>query len=280
MEKVKNKKEMKKSKGIEGMTGFKIFNAAAFLFMVIINIFANLLPLNNVSTGKVSDSYPNLFAPAGFTFAVWILIYLLLAAFILYQIGLFHGDNEDGKNEIVKKISWYFIISSLANAAWIFAWHYRRIPLSVLFMLILWICLAQITGIMAEEEFSPKENIMLKLPFSIYFGWVTVAALANIVVLFVSLGWSGWGISQQTWTVIALLIGVMITALITLKNKDIAYGFTAIWAYAGILARHLSPSGFHGQYPVVIITAILCLAVLALTVLFVWAAKKKHPVKL
>lgn len=280
MEKVKNMKEMKNSKGIEGMTGFKILNAAAFLIMVFVSILANFLPLNNVNTANVPGSYPNLFAPAGFTSAIWILIYLLLAAFILYQIGLFRGDNDADKNEIVKKVSWYFIISSLANAAWVFARHYQRIPISFLFILILWICLAQIVGIMTEEEFSRKEKIMLKLPFSIYFGWVTVAALNNVVVLFVSLGWSGWGISQQTWTVIVLLLGVMITALITLKNKDIAYGFTAIWAYAGILARHLSQNGFHGQYPVIIITAILCLAVLALAVLFVWAAKKKHPVKL
>ncbi len=29
-------------------------------------------------TGELSDRYPNLFVPAGFTFAIWGLIYLLL----------------------------------------------------------------------------------------------------------------------------------------------------------------------------------------------------------
>jgi len=36
----------------------------------------------------VSDSYPNLFAPAGLTFAIWGVIYLALAGYVLYQFGL------------------------------------------------------------------------------------------------------------------------------------------------------------------------------------------------
>nr|WP_319488832.1 tryptophan-rich sensory protein [uncultured Caproiciproducens sp.] len=277
---IKNATQTKTVKNVKGLTSLKILNTVTFLFMVLVNVLANTLPLNNANTGQVSDSYPNLFAPAAFTFAIWGLIYFLLALFLLYQWGLFNGSNDTRKNEIVKKISRYFILSSLANAAWIFAWHSHRIPLSVLFMLILLACLAAIAGILTKEEFSLKEIILMRLPFSIYFGWVTVAALANIVVLFVSLGWSGWGGPEQFRTAIMLMLGLIIGVWIMMKNKDIAYGLTVIWAYAGILVKHLSANGFQGQYHAIVITTSICIAVLALTVLFVWAAKKTHPLKL
>lgn len=60
-----------------------------FLGMIVVNMLANILPINGVTTGQVSDSYPNLFAPVGITFAIWGLIYLLLAGYTLYQLGFF-----------------------------------------------------------------------------------------------------------------------------------------------------------------------------------------------
>jgi hypothetical protein len=46
------------------------------------------------------------------------------------------------------------------------------------------------------------------------------------------------------------------------KDKNIAYGLVLIWAYLGILLKHLSAGGFGGQYPSVIVTVIACLALL------------------
>ena len=66
-------------------TLMKIFAAAAYLAMVAVNFLANSLPINNRSTGEISDAYPNLFAPAGLAFSIWGLIYLLLGVFVLYQ---------------------------------------------------------------------------------------------------------------------------------------------------------------------------------------------------
>jgi hypothetical protein len=42
--------------------------------MIVLNVLANALPLGGRTTGEISDAYPNLFAPAGYTFAIWGLI--------------------------------------------------------------------------------------------------------------------------------------------------------------------------------------------------------------
>ncbi|MGL4282813.1 hypothetical protein [Eubacterium aggregans] len=56
----------------------KMFVGLSFLAMIIINMLAVLLPINGISTGAVSDAYPNLFAPAGITFSIWSVICLFL----------------------------------------------------------------------------------------------------------------------------------------------------------------------------------------------------------
>lgn len=61
-------------------TPIKITVAVTYLIMVIVNALANILPINGIDTGAISDSYPNLFAPAGLTFSIWGVIYLLLLA--------------------------------------------------------------------------------------------------------------------------------------------------------------------------------------------------------
>ena len=76
----------------------KILTIVTFIAMVVVNFLANRLPINNRSTGAISNAYPNLFAPAGLTFSIWGLIYLLLAGYLLYQFISF-GMKKDQKKE-------------------------------------------------------------------------------------------------------------------------------------------------------------------------------------
>ena len=106
-----------------------LFVVITFIIMVTVNALSALLPINGITPGEVSDSYPNLFAPAGITFSIWSLIYLLLAAYTLYQLCLFRGKEKKINESLLHKTGIVFSISSLVNAAWIFSWHYRIIPL-------------------------------------------------------------------------------------------------------------------------------------------------------
>ena len=63
-----------------------ILNLFGFIGTVVVNTLAVTLPLNDKTTQQLSDQYPNLFVPAGLTFSIWGLIYILLAIFIVYQL--------------------------------------------------------------------------------------------------------------------------------------------------------------------------------------------------
>lgn len=233
----------------------KIIATIMYFAMVVVNYLANGLPLNNRSTGQISNDYPNLFAPAGLAFSIWGLIYLLLLGYVIYQFA-----NKDQKiEEAIKKINPLFIATCIANIFWIFAWHYDVIWLSVLIMLALLFLLIKIADIINKEQFKGWGKLFIYLPFSIYFGWITVATIANITIFLVSINWNGFGVADYIWTSVILLVGATIGTTRMQKDKNIAYGLVLVWAYLGILLKHLSAEGFGGKYPSVIATVIICL---------------------
>lgn len=262
-------KSNRQSRGLSAVT------ALAFIVMVAANGLANALPINGLQTGQVSDAYPNLFAPAGLTFAIWGLIYLLLGLYTLYQLGFFRrkSDSEPGfPEERVQKI---FAFSSLCNTAWIFAWHYRLIPLSLALIAGILVCLVLINKMLREAPLSDREKVFVRLPFSVYFGWITVATIANATTMLVDRGWSGLGLSQSAWAVIILLVGMLIGTATTLRNRSAAYGLVLIWAYGGIWLKHSSESGFAGQYPSVIGTTLLCIGIFAASQVYLFFKARK-----
>lgn len=241
-------------------TLIKISTLVSYLVMVGVNYLAVTLPLAGRDTGEISDNYPNLFAPAGYAFSIWSLIYTLLLIYVIYQF-------REGSNVLVSRVNKIFILNGLLNAAWIFAWHYDLIWLSVLIMLGILITLIKIADTFRGKQLTPKEKWFVRLPFSIYFGWITVATIANITIFLVSIGWNGFGLSDVFWTVVVLLVGAAIGIWRAIHDRNIPYCLVLVWAYGAILAKHLSASAFAGSYPAVIYTASLCILLFALTVI-------------
>lgn len=248
-------------------TWIKISVIITYIAMVVTNALANILPINGLTTGEVSDSFENLFAPAGLTFSIWGLIYLLLGLYSLYQAGLFRYNNRRAK--LLNSIGIIFSISSIANAAWIFSWHYKVLSLSIVLILVILISLITIVKKINKEKLFMKEKLFISLPFSIYFGWITVATIANITAFLVDIGWNRFGLSEVFWTVTIIIIGAIIGILTILRNRDFAYGLVIIWAYAGILIKHLSESGFNSMYPSIIWTVIGSIVIVSLVDIFV-----------
>jgi hypothetical protein len=176
-------------------------------------------------------------------------------------------------DSLMNKVGVVFSISSIANTLWIFSWHYRIILLSMVLMFFIFVCLAIIVNAIRKESMSTKEKVFVKLPFSIYFGWITVAMIANVTTLLVSVGWNGFGLSQAVWAVAIIAIGAIIGIITILRNKDYPYGLVILWAYTGIVIKHVSAKGFNGMYPAVIITTIA--AMVLVVVAEVIAATKK-----
>jgi translocator protein len=217
---------------------FPALNSVGLALMLTLNALANALPINGVTTGAVSDRYDNLFVPASLTFAIWGLIYLLLTAFVIYEWVAARKDD----NAFSSRIGIWFFISCVANAGWILAWHYEMLPLTLLIMLVLLGCLLAIyvrLGIGIRQA-RRSELLLVHVPFSVYLGWVTVATIANVAALLVSIGWGGWGLSPQLWTTAVIAVGTGIALAMAMRRRDIYFCLVFDWALLGILMKRLA----------------------------------------
>ncbi len=240
----------------------KVTVLVSFIIMVAVNALANTLPLNGVMTGAVADRYQNLFTPAPLTFGIWGVIYLLLLIYVVFQLIPVRDGGDPARQLLLNKVSLWFGISSLLNAGWIFAWHYDQIPLTMVFMVLLLLALMRVGWLLRAPHCSPREEMALRLPFGVYFGWITVATIANVTVLLRSLNWDALGLSEPVWTVLILVIGVLIASFTMYRIRNVGYGLAVLWAFTGILIRHISPLWYGGQYTQIITVTIAALAVL------------------
>jgi len=199
----------------------------ASLVTITVNGLANALPINGQTTGEISDRFAIYFVPAGYVFSIWGLIYLGLIIYTIFQALPSQRDNP-----ILKQIAPYYWISSLANSLWIFLWQYEVFTLTIFAMLTLLVTLVLIY--LKLNKSTGVQKWLVRLPFSIYLGWITVATVANFSQLLYYLNWSAFNISGAVWAVIMIAVASLLGILMIWKEMDPFYVLVLIWAFIGI----------------------------------------------
>ncbi len=221
----------------------RYINLLFFAGMVLMNYLANALPLNDKTTGQISDNLPNLFTPTGLTFSIWGVIYLLLAVFCVLQF-------TPQAKEISINGGWVFALSCIFNAAWILAWHYEKLPLSLLIMIGLLLSL-----IFINLQMKDLPHGIVKAAFGIYLGWICIATIANVTALLVSIDWNGFGIPPVAWTIIMIAAGTLIVSLALLRINNPYIGIAVVWAFIGIIIKR------QADYRLIAVVALLAILV-------------------
>jgi hypothetical protein len=214
---------------------------------------------NGTTVGEVSAKYETLFTPAGYAFAIWGIIYLLLILFVTYQWFVWFKRKEDRE---LKQISWWFAVGNLANGLWVVAWLNEQMGLSVLLILILLFSLIQLTIRLRLEIWDAPLRIIAFVwwPVCIYLGWVIVATVANISVFLVSIGWQGGFLQEQVWTIIMIVAATTIYLLLIKTRNMREAAVVGIWALVAIAVKqwHLNIE--------IVIAALTASAILFVTV--------------
>ena len=227
-------------------------NLLAYLVVILVNAMANILPINGYKTGDLSNDIPNLFVPAPLTFSIWILIYALLALFVFHQLRM-SGRRNSG---FIEDIGIWFVVSSAANAGWIFAWHYKMINLSLLLMILILLSLIIIVLRLSSSRSHSYgfERLVVYNAFSVYLGWISVATIANVTAVLVVNGWNAFGMADEFWTVIVVAVAILLGLMSILKAKDIPYALVIDWALIGILIKRYQTGGMEYIWIILIAT--------------------------
>lgn len=222
---------------------------------IVMNILANALPLNGQNTGEISDRFNVLFVPAGYVFSIWGLIYIGLIAYVVFQ-----ALPAQRNNPRLARVDPLFVVASVANVAWLFFWHYNLFLLTLVAMLAL---LGSLIGMylalgIGRSAVPSAERWAVRVPFSIYLGWVSVATIANVTDVLDFVGWNGWGLEPAAWAALMLAVGVVLASLVAFTRHDTAFVLVFVWAYIGIaLKQSATPLVALVAWPAAIVLALL-----------------------
>jgi hypothetical protein len=241
-------------------------NLFSYLSLVIFNFLAIRIPFFGRTPGNVSDLFPTLLTPAEFAFKIWWLIYVLLGVFAFYQIKSRPNEKEKIPKE-VSAIGWLFFISCILNFVWLLTWQSMHIEWAFLSIFGLWIILITINY---RLTILGNTHWAYRIPFSVYLGWVCVAALANLNIILINLDFGFFGLTEESWTALLIGIGVCGTFLILYLNQDLTFTLVLIWAFYGIHEKNYQLS--NGENVIVSATII---AIIILVVAGSWVGWKK-----
>ena len=214
--------------------------------MIVTNYLSNTGAFGGMTNGQVSDKYHTLITPAGYAFSIWGVIFLGLLAFAIYQ-----ALPSQRENIRFRAIGWLVIVNTLANAIWSPLFNNELIGVA---LLVIFVMLA--TAVMIEQRLLMRPHIPLvapdldatlpesptttaetwlaRIPFSIYFGWLTVATILNVTVYLKATEFDTQLLSEPTWAAAILVVGIVIGAWVFNRFRSVAYILVFAWAYVAI----------------------------------------------
>ena len=217
-----------------------ILNSVALLLHIATSVAVQSKWFNKLTVGEISDRNPSLFTPAGFTFSIWGLIYIALVVFCAFHLfAAFRQTESASPNKKLRNTYPWFILNNLATVAWLIAWTNEKILLSVVLIIVQLVTLIVLHNRLCIHDATTPMRIKLctQFPISIYFGWITVATVANIASWLTTSDWDQWDISAINWTITMVAVVTLIAVWVMNSRLNVIFGLVVGWGLFGILAR-------------------------------------------
>ncbi|MEG1831613.1 MAG: TspO/MBR family protein [Raoultibacter sp.] len=240
----------------------------AFVAMVVCNALFEILKLGGVTSADVSNEVFAWFAPAGYVFSIWSLIYIgLVVWLVLFTRNDRAREPFFGLPFSIEGV--LFVLSCVLNVAWLLSWHLRVFPASITIIICLLVCVALLYVLTRRQA----DAWYQWAPVSLYMAWLCVATLANIAHVATRQSMGDIFLVSAISTVVLVLVVWVLAFVMKRLFGDFVFGLVVLWAAIGIGVRLIDVSAVVG----VIVIAFSAIA--AFLLYFPWQrfAPKQSP---
>ncbi len=209
------------------------------------------------AAGGVLSADATLVAPDGPAFAIWTPIYVGLLGYAGWQALPAHRAQRRQR-----RVGWLVAATMLANAAWILSIQAGRVWLSVAVIAVLLILLVAVfAGLRAHPSSGWVESVLLDGTIGLYFGWVSVATIANVAAALLAAGYRDLLLGPVPWAILLMVVGAIVGVVVAgAGDGRFAYAAALIWGLAWIAVGRLSgPDQAKGVAAAAIAAAIVVL---------------------
>ncbi|MEQ8910089.1 MAG: hypothetical protein RIC95_12900 [Vicingaceae bacterium] len=218
----------------------KVLVILHFLLVIVLigwNYLTNTGKFHEQSVGEVSAKLYNLFTPASYAFSIWGLIFIALLIKAVFL--LVYAFRSEPNQSFIKSIP-YTLLAYLGIMAWLWFWLQQNTLLSVLIMAVIFISLWKSRSVLSKEEdsASKQEKWLLIKPIELLTAWVMVALLANISAHLTAVGWNGWGLKDESWTMLLIGTIMLLNYLIVSRKGFFLFPIVSAWALVAISVKH------------------------------------------
>jgi hypothetical protein len=173
------------------------------------------------------------FLPAPYASVIWAPIYTGLLIFAVWQARAACVENTR-----VAAVRPWLMLSAVLNAAWFGAVALRHpgwtVPI-VFAMLVVALVMHQ-AGQIGRAASSAGEA-WLRLPFSLYVGWLIVTAFTTVSTELARIGWDGFGWSPITWGIVWIVASSIVGLIARFQLDDPVVGAVFVWTYLAIIVQ-------------------------------------------
>lgn len=196
---------------------------AAIVANLGFNALSERLAIGEGTIRQIVQRHSALFTPADYAFAIWGLIYLATLAQVVHQL-LPSQRNVDVHDALAKLLT---AVNVLATA-WIIVFRSDLITLSVLVIMLALVVsgalFARSTTAVAHRELGKWALVAA----SLWFGWLSVATIANFSLWLVAMGWSD--VAHPGWTFAAIGFAAALGIVIGSRYRNWIYPAVIAWA--------------------------------------------------
>ena len=265
--------------------------------VLIVTFIANIIPSFPEDagfangTGAVSDNFYTQVNPAAWTFAVWGVIYLAQALWILYAWSFVFRPSTPRSISFVTYI--FYMIANLCSMIWIYVFSngYAQFSFGVIVVLAIALystitvqCIylyKQTPALMSEKKFKVDlylTRIIVLNSIALYASWVSVATQLNFVTL-LQVYTSVDATTAATIGLSILLVEIVVYFILenTILDRFARFVFVvyplAIWAFTGVLSAHwgVEPDNRNPIFTLVLLVLCIVLFVIRIILWIVFA---------
>lgn len=218
-----------------------VVNLLLVAAVIFISYYSSIVGINGQTQASVSEAYSSAFTPAGYAFSIWGAIFVMLVIVAVKDIrGVFFNGTQS-----TLSFNTGLSLALVLTFIWVLVWSYLQIGWSLVVMVAIFASL--VWAVLSSKERPVSANIALAL----YFGWISVALVANEAAWLVSLDLVGeikdegflhdpsFSVMQSALTLVVFALVLSFKSLRQgLEPAVFVYPLVGVWAYISILVKN------------------------------------------
>lgn len=181
------------------------------------------------SIGEISAKYQAQFTPASYAFSIWGLIYLGFGAYAVFSLM-----PSQRALAVHDRLAGWLVVYAIAGVLWTELFRRELIGASLAVIAGMFAIGAWMFGLAHDAARAGVVTRWVRMPFAIYFGWISVATIANAATWAVARHAFVTPAVETRWTLAFVAAAGLLGVLVSWRYRVAAYSAVVTWALVAI----------------------------------------------